>query len=93
MIMEQTGKILEIGNSSDISDFLYDTGSRHETTMNLINMVKLYRNSYILSDDIKNFYVIGNDGVCFNEKIGIYPIEKSEKSRYIYDMILSLIHI
>ncbi len=88
MIMEQTGKILEIGNSSDISDFLYDTGSRHETTMNLINMVKLYRNSYILSDDIKNFYVIGNDGVCFNEKIGIYPIEKSEKSRYIYDMIL-----
>ncbi|MDO4343938.1 MAG: sensor histidine kinase [Eubacteriales bacterium] len=87
MIMEQTGKILMIGNSSDISDFLYDTGTRHETTMGLISMVKLYRDSYVFSDDIKNFYVLGNDGVCFNEKLGIYPIEKSEKSQYIYNMI------
>ena len=61
MIMEQTGKILEIGNSSDISDFLYDTGSRHETTMNLINMVKLYRNSYILSDGIHEAIISEDD--------------------------------
>ena len=52
-------------------------------------MMKLYRESAVFSEDIQNFYILGNDGVCFNEKRGIYQIERHEKSQYIYDMILN----
>jgi two-component system sensor histidine kinase YesM len=57
--------------------------------MELIVMMKLYRESAVFSEDIQNFYILGNDGVCFNEKRGIYQIERHEKSQYIYDMILN----
>jgi two-component system sensor histidine kinase YesM len=89
MILEETSRILMIGNSSSVSGFLYDEGNRHETTMELIVMMKLYRESAVFSEDIQNFYILGNDGVCFNEKRGIYQIERHEKSQYIYDMILN----
>lgn len=88
MILDETEKIMMIGNGSSVSAFLYDQGNRHETTMELIEMVKFYRESCVFDDDIRNFYILGTDGICFDEKKGLYHIDRYEKSRYIYDLIL-----
>jgi hypothetical protein len=74
LMIEEASKVFQLGNSDISFKFLYATGDRQEETMELIKLFKLYRDSYVLSKDIKNVYIMGTDGVGFSERHGINNI-------------------
>jgi len=87
LMIDEASKVLQLGESDISFNFLYATDNRQEETLELIKLFKLYRDSYVLSKNIKNVYIIGADGVCFSERRGIYSIEKDKNSRYLYDVV------
>ncbi len=88
LMIEEASKVFQLGNSDISFKFLYATGDRQEETMELIKLFKLYRDSYVLSKDIKNVYIMGTDGVGFSERHGINNINTDKNSRYLYDVVL-----
>jgi two-component system sensor histidine kinase YesM len=87
LMIDEASKVLQLGNSDISFNFLYATDDRQEETMELIKLFKLYRDSYVLSKDIKNVYIMGSDAMGFSERHGIYNIDKDENSRYLYDIV------
>lgn len=87
LLINEASKVLQLGNSDASYNFIYAKDDRHNETMGLIKAIKLYRDSYIYDKNIDNFYIIGIDGIGYNERTGIYNIANDQKSKYIYDLV------
>ena len=87
VLINEVTKILQWGQSNDAYQFLKAEGDKHVEALSLIEDMSMYRESSLIDKAVKNVYLIGNDKVAYDERRGVYEINRYEKSRVIYELV------
>lgn len=87
VMLDDAKKAMQLSDNSVVSSFINAKGDRHLEALNIILLLKIYRQSYILSGNIKNVYIVGEDGVGFNEVTGVYNIRNDSRNKSMYQTV------
>jgi len=67
-----TYRIIDMGDSTIVRNFITSTeNNRYRTAYDLIITMRSYRESRIFDKNVKNVYIIGKNGACYNERTGV----------------------
>jgi two-component system sensor histidine kinase YesM len=89
MVLDETDKLLAWAQSDDVYRFIVSDGDSPQLALRLIQDINQYQSSRLVSDRLENIYLLGNNGVCFNNHTGPFHIGEKEEGKRLFSLVSS----
>jgi two-component system, sensor histidine kinase YesM len=73
-LFHDTSKYLEIRYNDAVVSFLTRPGETYPVAKDILRLFQLYRNTYRFNENIQDIIIVGANGKCISERIGVYRL-------------------